>query len=88
MSDPGSQNEKEDTVAVQKNEPAVPAQQNFNLQLDTGNVYLKFRQKWWQLWSSHPSHLLVACALILVMLLSGSLKIHLHLHLPRWRTRK
>ncbi|KIJ14255.1 hypothetical protein PAXINDRAFT_169871 [Paxillus involutus ATCC 200175] len=50
MSDPGSQNEKEDTVAVQKNEPAVPAQQNFNLQLDTGNVYLKFRQKWWQLW--------------------------------------
>ncbi|KIK99142.1 hypothetical protein PAXRUDRAFT_132675 [Paxillus rubicundulus Ve08.2h10] len=36
------------TAAVRKNGPA--AQQNFNLQLDTGNEYLTFRQKWWQLW--------------------------------------
>ncbi|KAF9221251.1 P-loop containing nucleoside triphosphate hydrolase protein [Gyrodon lividus] len=45
-----SQIEKDCTVADQKNESSVPFQQHFNLQLDTGNEYLKFRQKWWQLW--------------------------------------
>ncbi|KAF9237597.1 hypothetical protein BU15DRAFT_62991 [Melanogaster broomeanus] len=45
-----SENENEYNTADAKNEAAVPAHQPFNLQLDTGNEYLRFRQKWWQLW--------------------------------------
>ncbi|KAF9243526.1 ABC protein [Melanogaster broomeanus] len=45
------ENEEEYTAAeVGKNHPTIPAQQLVNLQLDTGVEYLKFRQKWWQLW--------------------------------------
>ncbi|KAF9237599.1 ABC protein [Melanogaster broomeanus] len=40
----------ESSLTDERNEPAAPAQHPFNLQLDTGNEYLRFRQKWWQLW--------------------------------------
>ncbi|KAF9234112.1 ABC protein [Melanogaster broomeanus] len=45
-----SESEKAYSIADPKNEPAVTVQQPFSLQLDTGNEYLRFRQKWWQLW--------------------------------------
>ncbi|KIJ66694.1 hypothetical protein HYDPIDRAFT_149564 [Hydnomerulius pinastri MD-312] len=42
--------EKEITSESEKKEAQASAHQPLNLQLDTGTEYLKFRQKWWQLW--------------------------------------
>ncbi|KAH7884664.1 ABC protein [Phlebopus sp. FC_14] len=53
MSD-SSHSEKENGPAGENNasDPTV-AQHPLNLQLDTGNEYIRFRQKWWQLWSGY-----------------------------------